>query len=96
MTQSEFNLLLGSINSLSPEQMWQLRHELDNRLISLPTADRQAGEQQASVQLQQELLEAGVISEIRPPITDLAPYRNRRAVPIQGEPISETIIRERR
>jgi hypothetical protein len=96
MTHSEFNHLLGSINSLSPEQMWQLRHELDNRLIPSPPADRQAGEQQASLQLQQELLEAGIIGEIRPPITDLAPYRNRRAVPIQGEPLSETIIRERR
>jgi hypothetical protein len=36
------------------------------------------------------------ISEIKPPITDLTPYRNRRAFPIQGEPISETVIRERR
>ena len=42
------------------------------------------------------LLAAGIISEIKPPITDLTPYQNRRAVPIQGEPISETAIRERR
>jgi putative addiction module CopG family antidote len=50
----------------------------------------------ADQQLQQRLLAAGIISEIKPPITDLTPYRNRRAVPIQGEPISETAIRERR
>jgi len=50
----------------------------------------------ADQELQRRLLAAGIISEIKPPITDLAPYRNRRAVPIQGEPISETAIRERR
>ena len=27
---------------------------------------------------------------------DLTPYRDRSAVPVQGEPISEAIIRERR
>ena len=96
MTHSEFNHLLSSINSLSPEQMRQLRHELDNRLAPSVTENRQAREQQVSLQLQQELPDAGIISELRPPITDLTPYRNRQAVPIQGEPISETVIRERR
>ena len=96
MTHSEFNHLLSSIDSLSPEQMRQLRHELDNRLAPSVTENRQAAEQQVSLQLQRELLDAGIISELRPPITDLTPYRNRQAVPIQGEPISETVIRERR
>ncbi len=96
MTHSEFNHLLSSINSLSPEQMRQLRHELDNRLAPSVTENRQAGEQQVGLQLQRELLDAGIISELRPPITDLTPYRNRQAVPIQGEPISETVIHERR
>ncbi len=53
-------------------------------------------EEVADQELQRRLLAAGIVSEIKPPITDLAPYRNRRAVPIQGEPISETVIRERR
>jgi Arc/MetJ-type ribon-helix-helix transcriptional regulator len=55
-----------------------------------------AGDEQSSQELQRRLLEAGIISEIKPPITDLTPYQNRQAVPIQGEPISETAIRERR
>ena len=97
MTHSEFSHLLGSINSLSPEQMRQLQHELDNRLA--PSAENRqdaTGEQRADLAMQRQLLEAGIISELRPPITDLEPYRNRKAVPIQGEPISETIIRKRR
>ena len=53
-------------------------------------------EEIADQELQRRLVEAGIISEIKPPITDLTPYQNRRAVPIQGEPISETVIRERR
>jgi hypothetical protein len=50
----------------------------------------------ADQDLQRRLLAAGIISEIKPPITDMAPYQNRRAVPIEGEPLSETVIRERR
>jgi hypothetical protein len=47
-------------------------------------------------ELQQRLLEAGIISEIKPPITDLTPYQNRQPVPILGEPLSQTVSRERR
>jgi Arc/MetJ-type ribon-helix-helix transcriptional regulator len=56
----------------------------------------QAEDEPGSQELQRRLLNAGLLSEIKPPITDLTPYRNRQAVPIQGEPLSETIIRERR
>jgi hypothetical protein len=55
-----------------------------------------AEEEPSGQELQRRLLAAGVISEIKPPITDLTPYWNRQAVPIQGEPLSETVIRERR
>jgi Arc/MetJ-type ribon-helix-helix transcriptional regulator len=50
----------------------------------------------SSQELQQRLLEAGIISEIKPPITDLTPYQNRQAISVQGEPLSEAVIRERR
>ena len=46
-------------------------------------------------QLDQLLLEAGVISEIPPPITDFTPYENRQPIEVKGKPISETIIEER-
>jgi Arc/MetJ-type ribon-helix-helix transcriptional regulator len=47
-------------------------------------------------ELQRRLFDAGLLSEIKPPITDLTPYQNRQAISIQGEPLSETVIRERR
>ena len=58
--------------------------------------DVPAGEEPSGPELQRRLFAAGIISEIKPAITDLTPYRNRRAVPIQGEPLSETVLRERR
>ena len=53
-------------------------------------------EEMADQDMQRRLLQAGIISEIKPP-PRLLPARERfTPVPITGEPISETIIRERR
>jgi Arc/MetJ-type ribon-helix-helix transcriptional regulator len=61
-----------------------------------PGATPQTGVCADDAELQRCLFEAGVLSEVKRPITDLAPYRDRQAVPIRGEPLSETIVRERR
>jgi putative addiction module CopG family antidote len=50
----------------------------------------------AGQELQRRLFDAGLLSEIKPPVTDPAPWKGREAVPIEGEPLSETVIRERR
>ena len=90
MTHGEFCNLLNSVHGLSPEQVRQLREALDGERTPAAT------EPGAAEALQRRLVESGVLSEIKPPITDLAPYRNRRAIPVQGEPLSATVIRERR
>jgi hypothetical protein len=98
MTHSEFNHILGSIDALSPEQMQQLRRELDRKLTSPavraepPLTEAERADQEA----QRRLLAAGVISEIKP--SRRVPTETERftPIPIQGEPLSETIIRERR
>jgi putative addiction module CopG family antidote len=46
-------------------------------------------------ELNQQLLEAGLLSQI-PPRPDPATYQEFSPIVIQGEPLSETIIRERR
>jgi hypothetical protein len=56
----------------------------------------QADKEPDAEEVQRRLMAAGLLSEIKPPITDLAPYRSRRAVPFQGEPLSETVLRRRR
>ncbi len=53
-------------------------------------------EEQAEQTLQRRLLDAGLISEIKPP-PRLLPVRERfTPITITGEPLSETVIRERR
>jgi putative addiction module CopG family antidote len=54
--------------------------------------DSMAGDQALQIRLH----EAGIIGEIKPPITDASPWQGREAVPIEGEPLSEMILRERR
>lgn len=53
-------------------------------------------EEIADQELQRRLLAAGVISEIKPPPRFLPARERFTPVPITGEPLSETIIRERR
>ena len=47
-------------------------------------------------EFERQLAEEGFITEYKPPITDFSGYENYVPVPVTGEPISETIIRERR
>jgi hypothetical protein len=98
MTDNEFNHLLSHIDALSPDQIRQLRHELDNKFAS-SDADAQTiltAEEETEQDLQRRLFAAGLLSEIKPPrrvTTGNVPFA---PVPIKGEPLSETVIRERR
>lgn len=98
MTNHEFNHILSTIKTLSPEQVRQLRRQLDSALGLAASAGQPAltEVELSNKELQRRLFEAGLLREIKPPIHDLTPYQNRQAVPVQGEPLSETVIRERR
>ena len=73
------------------------RHrQANNRLPRLPGQPELTLEEIADQELQRRLLATGIVSEIKPP-PRLLPTRERfTPVPIIGEPISETIIREHR
>ncbi len=98
MTHGEFNHILGSIGALSPEQMWQLRRELDNKLASSAGHDEPplSEEELADQEAQRRLLAAGIISEIKPSRRVSTGTERFTPILIPGEPLSETIIRERR
>jgi putative addiction module CopG family antidote len=66
--------------------------QLETRTISRADVDPSV----AHLELQRRLVAAGLLSEIKPPITDMSPWQGRQAVPIEGELLSEMIIRERR
>jgi hypothetical protein len=47
-------------------------------------------------QLKERLFDKGYVREVRQPITDFTPYRNRVPVAVGGKPLSETVVEERR
>ena len=98
MSHNEFNHILSSISDLSPEQLRQLRRELDTKLASSAVLDDVAltKEYLADQEAQRRLLAAGVISEIKPSRRVTTETDRFTPIPIPGEPLSETIIRERR
>jgi hypothetical protein len=46
--------------------------------------------------LDRMLMEAGLLTEIPAPVADFTPWQNRRPVQVEGQPLSESIIEERR
>lgn len=112
MTQADFDHLLSSIKALSPEQARRLRRQLDKQFLrpNTPAAKTkpkvvkgtepiaQAPEGPASVEeLHRKMMARGLITRLPDPSLDIDDDDpDDQPVPIKGEPLSETIIRERR
>ena len=89
MITANLDRVFEEVKALTPGEQKQLREMLDSLLAS-------AAPQITEEEFEQRLLEKGIISRIPPPITDLAPYRDRKLIEVTGKPLSETIIEERR
>jgi hypothetical protein len=105
MTHSDFNQLLNTIKALSPSQVRQLRQQLDKQLgqPKAPTPGKAAKRAQApnkpiSInELHRKMMARGLITRLPDPSLDIDDDDpDDQPVPIKGEPLSETIIRERR
>ncbi len=110
MTQTDFSHLLSTIKGLSPEQVRQLRQQLDRQLaaptkpLAKPPAKKakQPGPAVAKKTLTRDEFHRRLFAEGRLPslpdpaldIDDDDP--DDQPIAIEGEPLSETIIRERR
>jgi hypothetical protein len=81
--------ILEEVKMLSPEDRERLR-------VTLETWDAAHGARRAAEEVERRLFEAGLLREIKRPITDLTPYRDRKLINTKGKPLSETIIEERR
>lgn len=77
------------VKAMSPDEQRQLRERLNALLEAHPSRS-------AEDELERRLFEAGLLSEIKPPPTDVQSYRNYRPVEVRGKPVSETILEERR
>jgi hypothetical protein len=84
--------LLQEIRSLLPEEQRRLREALDAEGAAAGEPDEASAEEE----FKRRLVRAGLLKQIKPPITDLTPYRDRKPFVIEGEPLSQTIIEERR
>ena len=80
--------VISDVRSLSNAEIRELRDNLD-KILARPKMSEE--------EFDRHLLAKGIISKIPPPITDFAPYENRKPAEIlDGKPISETLIEERR
>ena len=111
MTHTDFNQLLSSIKALTPEQVRQLRQQLDRQSAqpkkpTAPTPGKaakrakpaQAPNKPPSIEeLHRKMMVRGLITRLPDPSLDIDDDDpDDQPVPIKGEPLSETIIRERR
>ena len=112
MTHSEFNHLLSSIKALSPAQMQRLRRQLDSELshqkppaaapkkpaARTPARKAKRAEPRLTIdELHRQMMAEGLITRLPDPALDADDDDPDDApVVIQGEPLSETILRERR
>jgi hypothetical protein len=92
--------IVNAVKELPPREQAEVRRRLDT-LPAMPDESEAVVDDshQAAIDLDQRvqraLYEAGLVSEIKPPITDPTPYR-REPIKIKGKPLSETVIEERR
>jgi hypothetical protein len=110
MTHTDFNHLLSSIKTLSPGQIRQLRQQLDSQLdepkkprarptgkAAIRTMPAAPKKKMTEAEFDQHLLKIGLISSLPDPALDIDDDDpDDLPVTIKGEPLSETIIRERR
>ena len=89
--------IVNAVRALPPEEQAELRRRLE-ALTAQPDENEEQNLQtnrDLDQRVQRALFEAGLLSEIKPPITDPTPYR-REPIKIIGKPLSETVIEERR
>ena len=111
MTHSEFHHLLSSLEGLSPAQVRQLRRQLDQQLAQPkkpaaarpgktarpPKAAPAKKKPMTRDEFNQHLLSIGLITHLPDPALDIDDDDPEdQPIVIEGEPLSETIIRERR
>jgi hypothetical protein len=87
MAQATLTRILDEIKTLEPEEL----KEVERAARALREPAEKEAEREAVLQI---LEETGLVAEIKRPPMDMT--QERKTVPIQGKPLSETIIEERR
>lgn len=88
--QVTINQIESEVKQLSVEDLRKVRELVDSLLEKKESKPTMTEEE-----FEQHLYEKGIIGEVKLPITDFSPYENYKPITVIGEPVSETIIRER-
>jgi len=75
------------VRNLSKEELARVKNLVDSLLETKQTMTEE--------EFEQSLYEKGIIGKPPPPIEDFSRYENYQPVEVEGEPVSETIIKER-
>jgi hypothetical protein len=89
MTTSNLDRLIEEVKTLTPEEQRSLRDLVDQLLTT-------SAPQMNPDEVERNMLEKGIISRIPPRIRDASSYANRKPAEVEGKPVSEIIIEERR
>ncbi|HEY7491876.1 MAG TPA: hypothetical protein VIH59_12310 [Candidatus Tectomicrobia bacterium] len=89
MAHGQFKKILEDVEALSLQEQRRLRAWPDK--VCAPESASMTEEEFAH-----QLRVAGLLSEVKPPITDFTPYQHRQPIETMGKPLSEVIIEERR
>lgn len=85
MTQAILNQILNQLEALEPEELQQLNQAIQKHLVAKDTVE---------TKFHQALLTSGLIKQLKK--SSSTEQTERRLIQIQGKPVSETIIEERR
>ena len=89
MTTSNLDRIREEVKALTRDEQRSLRDMVDELLVkSSPTMTEE--------EFEQHLLKKGVISRIPPRMRDANFEANRKLIKVEGKPVSEIIIEERR
>ena len=89
--------IVNAVRDLPPQEQAEVKRRIEGLLPQSDQVDAPNESLQGDLdqRVQRALYEAGLVREIKPPITDPTPYR-REPIAIKGKPLSETVIEERR
>jgi hypothetical protein len=88
MAQGQFEKVVEDVKALTPAEQQQLRAWLEALCAPAPAPMTEEA-------FAHQLHEAGLLSEVKPPMTDFTPYQHRQPIETTGKPLSEVIIEER-
>lgn len=87
MAQATLNQILSQLETLELEELHQLNQTIQKRLANKEEIAKLRAFHQA-------LLDSGLIKQFKFPLYE--PISERRLIQVEGKPVSETIIEERR